>query len=73
MLVLELMIIAQLAVPTQCMDLAKREGFPTDYLDERQLADARRRMHQLKKSDPVVKQCQDAIDTIRRIQKESTL
>lgn len=62
--------ITSVPVPMSCVDLALREGFPTDYLNERQLADARARMHQLSKRDPIVKACKDAIEEIRRMQRQ---
>lgn len=48
-------------VPPQCVELAQREGYPTDFLTKTQAARARLRMARLSDRDPVVKACRDAV------------
>ena len=53
--------LAQLQVPSECAELATREGFPADMLTRTQAASARIRLARLSDSDPLVKQCRSAI------------
>ena len=53
--------LAQLQVPSECAELATREGFPADMLTRTQAASARIRLARLSDSDPLVKQCRGAI------------
>ena len=52
---------AQFQVPRECVELAAREGFPTDVHNKTQAARARVRLAQLSDRDPLVKQCHGAI------------
>lgn len=56
--------IAQVPVPPECAELAYREGFPTDYLSEAQLRQAKRRLLWLRirhPLDPAVRSCHRAV------------
>ncbi len=52
-------------VIAECVELAQREGFPTDYLTRLQVAKARYRMSRLSDRDPLVKTCREAIRAAR--------
>lgn len=49
----------------ECVELAQREGFPTDFLTRLQVAKARYRMSRLSDHDPLVKTCREAIKAAR--------
>lgn len=55
-------------VPLDCVELAQREGFPTDYLTRLQVVRARVRMARLSKTDPLVEKCRAAIKAYRDAQ-----
>lgn len=48
-------------VPPECVELAQREGYPTDFLTRFQVAKARYRLARLSAGDPLVKTCREAI------------
>jgi hypothetical protein len=56
---------AQVQVPTECVELAAREGFPTDVLTRTQALRAATRLARLPKGDFIVAQCQWAIRQMR--------
>lgn len=58
---------AQFQVPGACIELATREGFPTDILTKTQAVRARVRMAQLSNRDPLVSGCRSAIRQARAI------
>ena len=63
-----LLLTAQTPVPTECMPLAAREGFPTDVLNNAQVKAARKRMAWLRVRhpfDPMVKTCREAIKAVK--------
>lgn len=45
----------------ECVELAIREGFPTDNLTKLQVAKAKVRLARLNQADPLVIQCKEAI------------
>lgn len=52
-------------VPTACVELAKREGFPTDYMSDSQYRRAKRRLIWLSINHPkdeLVKNCVAAVN-----------
>lgn len=49
----------------ECVELAQREGYPTDYLTRFQVAKAKLRMARLSDQDPLVKTCREAIKAAR--------
>lgn len=55
--------LAETPVPPGCRALAEREGFPTDVLTQRQLAQAKVRMARLNRADPLVVECRAAIQS----------
>ena len=61
---------AQVQVLADCVELAAREGFPTDTLTKAQAAKARIRMAQLSERDPLVKQCRTAIRVAQSMMKD---
>jgi hypothetical protein len=62
--------LAQFQVPRECIELAAREGFPTDVLTKSQAAQARARMARLSDRDLLVKQCRGAIRHAQAMMKE---
>jgi uncharacterized membrane protein len=56
---------ANVPVLPECVELAQREGFPTDFLTRLQQARARLRMARLSDKDPLVKACREAIRAAR--------
>jgi len=62
--------LAQYQVPGECIELAAREGFPTDALTRIQAMRASVRLARLSGRDPLVQQCRSAIQHIRGIMKE---
>jgi hypothetical protein len=61
---------AQFQVPPGCVELAVREGFPTDTLTKVQAARARIRLARLNKHDPLVQQCRSAIQQAKAMMKQ---
>lgn len=57
---------AQVPVPSECVELAQREGFPTDVLTKAQAAKAKYRMSRLSDRDPLVKQCREAVKAAQK-------
>jgi hypothetical protein len=55
----------QVQVPTECVELAAREGFPTNMLTRSQALRAATRLARLPKGDFLVAQCQWAIKELR--------
>lgn len=49
----------------ECIELAQREGYPTDFLTRLQVARAKLRMSRLSDRDPLVKACREAIKAAR--------
>jgi hypothetical protein len=60
---------AQFQVPPGCIELAAREGFPTDTLTKIQAARARIRLARLSKRDPLVQQCRSAVQQAQAMMK----
>lgn len=52
---------AQVYVPQECMQLALREGFPTDVMTKTQAAKAKIRLARLNDVDPIVRICREAV------------
>lgn len=55
----------QVPVPHDCVQLALREGFPTDTLTKSQVARARYRMARMNNNDPLVRLCREAIAALK--------
>lgn len=52
---------SQVYVPPECVELATREGFPTDVMTRTQAAKAKIRLARLNDIDPIVRSCRDAV------------
>ena len=59
---------AQVPVPPECVQLAQREGFPTDVLSKLQLAKAKYRLYRLNQDDPLVWACRAAVAQLQAMQ-----
>lgn len=54
------------AVPTECVDLAQREGVPLVIANKYQAARAKIKLARLSGRDPIVHQCREAVDRARK-------
>jgi hypothetical protein len=61
---------AQFQGPPGCIELAAREGFPTDTLTRAQAARARIRLARLSNREPLVQQCRSAIRQTQAVMKK---
>lgn len=61
--------IAQVYVPQECVELATREGFPSDVMTKVQAAQAKLRLARLNDVDPIVKSCREAIARAKALAK----
>lgn len=71
-LLLPTMAMAQEYVPADCVELAIREGFPSDILTVEQVKAAKKRLQWLRVRhpfDPLVQQCHAAIKAARAVNK----
>lgn len=58
---------SQVYVPPECVELATREGFPTDVMTRTQAAKAKIRLARLNDIDPIVRQCRQAVATAKAL------
>lgn len=52
---------SQVLVPQECVELALREGFPTDVMTRTQATKAKIRLARLNDIDPLVRGCREAV------------
>ena len=57
------------SIPMECHPLAEREGHSTTIENKTQLLKARARLWVMKRSDPLVAQCREAVALIRKAQR----
>lgn len=57
---------AQVYVPSECSDLAIREGFPSDVMTKTEAAKAKIRLARLSDKEPDVKACREAIKAMKK-------
>jgi len=55
-----------ISIPHECVELAQREGVPIVISNKYQFAKARIQLALLKDSDPLVRDCRDAVNRARQ-------
>jgi hypothetical protein len=57
----EVVVVYPVSIPQECFELARREGVPTVIANKFEAMHARNKLNRLKSSDPLVRECRDAV------------
>lgn len=60
-----------ISIPSECFELAQREGVPTVIENKYQAAKAKLKLDSLKKSDHLVRECRAAVANAKRVAEQS--
>jgi len=60
------------SVPSECVELANREGVPTVIENRYQAMKAKVKLYRLSTRDPMVRECRQAVDRMRAAMQEQT-
>lgn len=60
------------SVPSECVELANREGVPTVIENRYQALKAKVKLYRLSARDPMVRECRQAVDRMRAMMQEQT-
>jgi hypothetical protein len=65
-------VVYPVSVPSECVELANREGVPTIIENRYQAMKAKVKLYRLSTRDPMVRECRQAVDRMRAAMKEQT-
>lgn len=65
-------VVYPVSVPSECVELANREGVPTVIENRYQALKAKVKLYRLSTRDPMVRECRQAVDRMRAMMQEQT-